>query len=316
MSRLFICGITSNEYEKINDLIQKTKEYVDGYVWCVDSNSNSDSTYQLLEDNKKDGKIVRHPWVCAHDWQANEWLHCGIFTHQDWILLVDSSETPTETWLKNIRYHISQLESEKIGMLYCSGRPYLFRFQDVLFFQFTPHWMIQGNWDYKSISFPEDKKHEIIINKRNLNPDKHYQEHDSKYYLYARSNQIDMFYGNYGQDIVNRHEAFRRLFRNYLRNNFGEPGLNSLNKLFSLNPKEWVDSDFVIDMVEMEFCLSEYYQRTVLGMNFMGVRPENPIGMHPRFCWSFKDFLKFGDGWHDKEYKSTIVKYNEKFNIK
>jgi hypothetical protein len=88
--RLFCCGITSNETEKIKDLIKITKDYVDGYVWCVDSNPNSDETCQLLENNKKEGRIVRHPWVNAHDWQANEWLHCGAIKDGDCCLLYTS----------------------------------------------------------------------------------------------------------------------------------------------------------------------------------------------------------------------------------
>ena len=57
MSRFFICGITSNELEKISDIVNRTSEYCDGYVWCVDSNSNSDETFNFLEKNKKFGNL-------------------------------------------------------------------------------------------------------------------------------------------------------------------------------------------------------------------------------------------------------------------
>lgn len=314
MSRLFLCGITSNETEKISDLISKTKDYVDGYVWCVDSNSNSDETYKLLEENKKEGKIVRHHWWNAHDSQMNEFLHCGLLKNGDFYWIFDSSECPTEKWLKEIRNDIKSMQENGIGIIGCSGRAYLVEFQDTHFFQFTPHWFLSGVHNKKMILIQEDKKSEFIINKRELNPDKHYQEHDTKYYLYARSNQIQAFYGKYGQQIVNYHEDLRLSFREHLRKETGlEPSLRALNMLFKKCKEEF--NSFERSIIELEFCLSEYYQRTVLGMNFMGIRPDINNGMHPRYKWSFENYLKFGDGWHDKDYMGTILRYNKQFNV-
>jgi hypothetical protein len=142
--KIFCCGITSTETDKIKELIEITKNYVDGFCWCVDLNSNSDETFKLLEENKKEGKIVRHPWQNAHDWQANEWLHCGLFKEGDWILICDSTELPTDIFISNIKFYINQLESQDAQALYASGRPYLFKFNDYLYFQSTPHWMLCG----------------------------------------------------------------------------------------------------------------------------------------------------------------------------
>ena len=320
MSRLFICGITSTETDKIKDLIDKTKDYVDGYVWCVDSNFNSDETFLILNANKKKGEIVRHKWQNAHDWQANEWLHCGILKNGDYYLICDSTEIPTEKWLKSIRQNIEEMKQQNIGAIYMSGRPYLIEFQDTQYFNYTPHWGLFGIHHRNITSYPEERKSDLIINKRDINPEKHYQEHDTKYYLYARSNQMQMFYGKYGQEVVNFHEEKRLEFRDYLGEQTDlNPSLKALGLFFvNHHPNvcglKW--TDYEIEMMELEFCLSEYYQRTVLKMNFMGTRPEISDGMHPRKQWSFKNHLKYGDGWYDKDYKGTILKYNEEFGIK
>jgi hypothetical protein len=306
-SKLFICGITSYETEKISELIQKTKDYFDGFVWCVDSAPHGDKTFELLEQNKKEGKIVRHPWINAFDWQMNEWLYSGIIKNGDWCYIADSSSYPTEFWMKQMRENIKQFESKNIHAVYCSGCPFLFRFTDYLWFLYSPHWSLQGLIG-NIITIPEEEKTKYIYNARLDNPDKHFQEHDTRNYItYGRNNQILAFYGRFGQEIVNRHEQTRRWFRDNLRVKTGlEPGLKALDVFFKNN----IFTQKEEDIIESEFCLSEYYQRVILRMNFMGTRPEITNGMHPRYKWSFKNHLKFGDGWCDKEYKGTILKYN------
>lgn len=308
MYKLYCCGITSNETEKIRDLIQITKDTVDGYIWCVDSNPNSNDTYRLLEENKKEGRIVRHEWHNAHDCQANEWLHCGILKDGDWVWMLDSSETPTEYWVKWIRQGIQLNESNNIVANFISGRPYLFKYNDYLYFHGTPHWGLYGLSGHIA-TFNEQDKDNFVINKRNLNPEKHYQEHDTKYYLYGRSNQIQLFYNKYGDGVINYHERKRKEFRTYLAAQVGiQPGLAALDMLFTVrhkSPTTW--TEFEIEMLELEFCLSEYFQRTILGMDFMTT-------MHPRYKWSFRNYLYSGDGWKDKSYEGTIIRYNKILN--
>ncbi len=163
MHKLYCCGITSTETDKIKEIIERTKNYVDGFCWCVDSNTNSDKTFKLLEENKKDGKIVRHLWQNAHDWQANEWLHCGLFKDGDWILMLDSVELPSELFISNIQFYINQLKNQNSQALYASGRPYLFKFNEYLYFQFSPHWMLAGG-NGKIVMITDKEKDKLIIN--------------------------------------------------------------------------------------------------------------------------------------------------------
>lgn len=314
-NRIFICGITcGSEIDKIKDLVEKTKDYVDGYCWTVDDKPLREHFYKpkeqtlellnFLESNKKSGFITQLPWKNAHDWSANEWLHCGVFKNGDWILMCDSSELPTNEWLKNIRDYISSFERDGHIASYWSGRPYLFKWSEYLYFQGTPHWGLYGLQG--SVLYPkEETKAYHIINKRDLNPAKHYQEHDTKYYLYGRSNIIGAFYGKYGEKVVNMHEGIRRKFRDYLKKHFGEASLKTLDLLFAQKIDSWENRDFVIGVIEIEFCLSEYYRRTILKEDFMkDIVPK-------REKWSFENYLKTGNGFSDPEYLGTRLRYDK-----
>lgn len=300
--KLWCCGITSTEKEKINDLIKSTKDYVDGFVWCVDSNSNSDETFNLLDKNKKEGKIVRHFWINAHDWQANEYLHCGIIKDEDWILICDSSEIPTKFFLENLRNNIETWEQLGIGAIYCSGRPYLVKFFSHQYFFLTPHWSYQGIVG-KIGTISEDTKHQYIENKRDLDKTKHYCIHNTKYlYCYSRSNQTELTYGKYGQEIVQFHEQKRFEFRNYARKILKlDFTLESLEQYMRMGNF----TEEFINYCELEFAMSEFFQIKILGMKFIEeIVPQ-------RYKWSFRNYLNFNDGFINKNYRGTILVYNK-----
>jgi hypothetical protein len=309
MSRLFICGITcGSEIDKIKELVERTKDSVDGYVWTVDSQSiGSIELIDFLRANKKHGEIIGHPWQNAHDWQANEWLHCGALQDGDWVWMFDSSESPSDEWLSTIRSNIEFLEKNNCIATYASGRPYLFKYNEYLFFQGTPHWGLYGFFTGRALSITDEEKNKLIINKRDLNPAKHYQQHDTKYYLYGRSNIIDAFYGKYGQQVIQNHEGLRRWFRWNLEQRTGiKPSLKALD--FLLQNKRLTDDE--IQTIEMEFCLSEYYRRTVLKQDFMkDIVPK-------REKWSFKYFLQFEDGFYDPNYLGTRLVYDKQLKNK
>lgn len=309
MSRLFICGITCGpEIDKIKELVERTKDYVDGFIWTVDSMSIwSIELIDFLEKNKKSGKIISFPWSNQHDMQAQIWLTCGALKEGDWVWMFDSSESPTDFWLNGITKLIEESKKNNISSYYCSGRPYLFRYSEYCYFHGTPHWGLYGLPGNLSVTIKEEDKSQFIINKRDLNPAKHYQEHDTKYYLYGRSNIIDAFYGKYGQNVVDYHESIRREFRKYLRKNYGEPNLKTLDDMFN-DTLEWPDNDFVVDVIETEFCLSEYYRRIVLKEDFM----KDIVPRRER--WSFLSFIKNGNGFLDPNYLGTRLKYDKQFN--
>lgn len=319
MGKLYLCGITCGpEIDKIKDLVNKTKDYVDGFIWTVDDrpltfdiliSEEEKKCIELIEflrDNKKDGEIIEYSWKNAHDWSANEWLHCGVLKPGDWVLMVDSSEIPTEEWIKNIRQQIKELDAVNSEGIYASGRPYLFKYNEYLFFHGTPHWGLYGLDSNKIGVVNDEEKKKMITNLRDLKPEKHYQEHDTKYYLYGRSNIIDAFYGKYGQEKVKMHEYFRRQFRENLREKTGiEPSLKALDTFFAEREILREYTVYEISIIETEFCLSEYYRRTILKEDFM----KDIVPRRER--WSFKNFIEKGDGFADPNYLGTRLRYDK-----
>jgi hypothetical protein len=305
MSKLFCCGITSNQENNIKDLVLHTKDYVDGFVWTVHDDS-IDGTYEILNENKKEGKIVRTPYLKAHDWSANAYLHCGTIKNEDWVIINDSKERLTSSWLMRIRHDIEIYKQKEIGAVYCSGRPFLFQFWDHQIFEHTPHWWL--NYPVGKITqIPETDKDRFIINKRKDSPAEHFCLHDILYwYTFGRSNQVQAFYGEFGHEIVNYHENLRFHFRHSCRKLLElEFTLDSLENYLrhTRDYPEWL-----IQAFEIEFCLSEFFRLKILREDFM----KDIVPMRER--WSFRNFLLTGDGFSDKNYLGTRLKYRASQN--
>jgi hypothetical protein len=71
--------------------------------------------------------------------------------------------------------------------------------------------------------------------------------------------------------------------------------------------KEVIPDDIFIEMVELEFRLSELFQIEVLNQDLItDIVPK-------RYKFSFKDYLSGGSGFPEN-YLGTILKYNIQFN--
>lgn len=302
--KLWCCGITSNQEENIQDLVDSTKDYVDGFCWTVHADSK-DKTLEILENNKGAGKITQIPYIKHHGISAMFWLHCGAIKNEDWVIINDSKEKLSNNWLSRIRKDIETYDKKGVGAVYCSSRPFLFRFYDFQTMEATPHWFLNHPIG-DIITIPEQEKHEFIINKRLLDPTEHFCIHDIRYvWEFGVSNQIPAFYSKYGSQVVNYHETERLRFKLRCQ--------KELNLEFTLKSlEEYLKStrdypSWFVDYFELEFAFSEFFQLKVLGMDFMTT-------MHPREKWSFKNFLATGDGWSDKSYLGTRLKYDLQLN--
>lgn len=304
--KLWCCGITSNEEENIKDLIESTKDYVDGFCWTVHTDSK-DRTLQILEENKKEGVIIQVPYIKFHDISANFWLHCGAIKNKDWVIINDSKEKLTEYWLKLLRKDLEKYEKNDIGAVYCSGRPYLFKFYDFQSFNFTPHWAL-GYPVGKITTIPEEQKSQFIINKRLSDPTNHFCLHDIKYmWEFGVSNQVPAFYNKYGEKIVQQHELMRLGFRYKCQEELGiDLNLKSLEDYLKNNQNQY--PQWLIDYFETEFSFSEFFRLKVLDEDFM----KDIVPRRER--WSFKNFIQYGDGFYDKEYLGTRLRYDKELN--
>ena len=298
--KLWCCGITSNSEENIKDLIESTKDYVDGFCWTVHTDSK-DKTLQLLEDNKKEGKIIQVPYIKHHGISAMFWMCCGIIKNGDWVVINDSKEKLNNFWLSKIRNDIEEYNKEGIGAVYCSGRPFLFKYYDFQIMEATPHWYLKHPVG-KVVAIPEEEKDNYIINKRKLDPTEHFCLHDIKYmWEFGVSNQCEAFYSKYGGHVYNFHETQRRKFRILCQQELNlEYTLKSLEEYLK-STRDY--PQWFIDYFELEFSFSEFFRLKILGEDFMkDIVPK-------REKWSFKNYLKTGDGFSDPEYLGTRLKY-------
>jgi hypothetical protein len=107
----------------------------------------------------------------------------------------------------------------------------------------------------------------------------------------------------------------RQRFRLYCESHLGlslESLDDLINYMIKIESKEIIPDECFLDYVEDEQRLSELYQLKVLNYDFMGERPNNPTGMHPRNRWSVKDHLKTGNGWINPNYKNLMLEYGDK----
>lgn len=127
------------------------------------------------------------------------------------------------------------------------------------------------------------------------------------WYVYTDSNICTVIYGSFGQQVIEYQESIRKRFRAYcnIKLNLSLDHLGDLISLYDkINKKEVIPQSAFIDITELEFVLSELFQLEVLKKT-----PEEILSN--RFKWSFKNYLKYGDGLYDKNYLGTYIKYQQ-----
>lgn len=299
--------MTQNRKKDIEKMISNIYPTFDGIVGVVNQPSN-DGTFELLEANKKDGKIIKADWTPNHGFLMNYLFFYGGIRDNSWCLYLDSPEYPTEKFIFELPKIINQLENHGHDSLYWDNRPYLFKYNQYLQFFGAVHWGIDGL--KKPITIPN--KEEYIINTRLNNKEISWCLNGSKYYIcYPLGNEVYSTYHKYHISIVNEMEGERRNIRAYLKNVLNL-NLDTLDDLIGymkkIESKEIIPSDFFINAVENQFRLSELYQLKVLNMDFM-----NEIAKK-RHKWSFKAHLLNGNGWIEG-YIGKINQLNKQFNL-
>ncbi len=141
-SKIFLCGITNGPVSKLKSLIEPAKDIFDGLCWAVDDKADIE-VYNYLDANKKDGKIIIHPFMKGHDWQANQYLHSGAIGLGDWVFICDTSDVINPVFLKRLREDISYWEKNHVQNIHLDHL-LLFRFWGFQEFVCTPHWYVKG----------------------------------------------------------------------------------------------------------------------------------------------------------------------------
>jgi hypothetical protein len=279
-----------------------------GVISLVNLPSN-DGTIELLEENKGEGKVITQNWTQNHAFLMNHLLYYGNIKNEEYCLYLDSPESLTDYFIEQLPSLLEDFEKNNVGALFWDQRPYIFKYNPYMEFFGAVHWGLNNIYG-KIITLPEKEKY--IINRRKETPKFFGSTNGTKYYLcYFLGNDTQLVYGKYGQNIVNHHENLRKQFQMYCIEKL-KLNINTLDDMINymkkIKNKEISPENYFIEMVELEFRLSELFQIEVLNQDFMNdVVPR-------RYRFSFKDYLNGGSGY-PKEYLGTILKYNRQFNI-
>ncbi len=274
--KLWLTFMTQNRLEDIKEMTEDLSAF-DGIV-AVDHFSN-DGTYELLQERKKEGKIIQRPFVKHHSHSMNEFLFSGVIKNGDYFMILDSSDRINPRWLKTLRDDVSSYDQNGIGAVFLD-RIFVAKYLDSMEFFGAVHWGLRPFWgkavDYSQL--PGYRKESWIINKRGdnsilWNPSKYWWEYGHG------GSHTELLYRQFGDDVWKHHENIRLQFRincqfslgldftldsliNYMKENLG-------------NYPEWFET-----VLEGEVSVKDIFRFKVLNQPLMDICSN-------RFNWSY-----------------------------
>ena len=134
--KVYLCAITQNEKENINELTKDVHKDLDGLIF-VDGGS-TDGTLEILEDRKGEGAVIHRKWTNDHDFQMNEFLRQGPLKNGDWYILRDSTERLNPDFTKRVHDLCVKFDRAGIQTVYDRSKILMVRYYDDQFFLGSP----------------------------------------------------------------------------------------------------------------------------------------------------------------------------------
>jgi hypothetical protein len=218
MSKLWLCGITSGGNKaNLQAMIDPVAEFFNGLVWTFHYPKDEGADY--LEANKGEGEIIYAKWCQRHGYSQTHFLWQGPMQPGDKFVLLDSMERIGKQFCyEKLMGLVNLMDEADIAMVANYGKGFLFRYNEQLRFDGSPHWYPVG-LDGRAINMELDKSE--FWNVRGEQRDEfQFVDHYMKYWLYpAGSNHALLGLEKNGdpQKLFPEREARRLQFRQVLR---------------------------------------------------------------------------------------------------
>lgn len=196
MSKVYLCGITSSEFDNLKALTDSCHEVFDGMIWVCDDKTDQ-ATLDLLEERKGCGEILRRKWTKDHDLSMNVFLRESVLKQGDWFVLRDSMERFNPEWVVNLPKLLDSLAMQRVQSIFNYGKGFAFQWHDGLVFFGSPHWGLHGirplSIDFKDTFSEEEHQHtwRIRDGEEGGRPVDNKIDHEAKYlWCYGRTNHL------------------------------------------------------------------------------------------------------------------------------
>lgn len=274
MSRIFLCGLTSKEHDNMKALTDPIHEFVDGLIYVVDDGAFKDGTYELLEERKGGGEILRQKWINQNDWSMNLWLHGSVLKPGDIFVFRDSLERFNPDFAKQLPDYLRSMSFNGVKTWFNYGKIFAAVYNDNLFFVGSPHFGLHGA-QQKSIdlkSFHDETKHEwtwrVSDGEQGGRPIDNKIDHEAKYlWNYGRSNHLLLGNeDNYDQFLYL--DAIRLHVRDTARLHGFEMTLDGFQQFLEWGTSEERDDQTrqnIKNFINGSYVYKNFYRKRILG---------------------------------------------------